>query len=123
MGSNYGWMLVAWGGTDYDGSIIGDGSAWKPGLIKPIYRWIPSIAVSDFTFYQGEKFQELNKKVLLTSLKAQKLISLDFKDGKVLSEETLIENMGRLRDVEFNGKGEIFIIGSDSGIWKLKKNN
>jgi hypothetical protein len=31
--------------------------------------------------------------------------------------------MGRLRDVEFNGKGEIFIIGSDSGIWKLKKNN
>ena len=123
MGSNYGWMLVAWGGTDYDGSIIGDGSAWKPGLIKPIYRWIPSIAVSDFTFYQGEKFQELNKKVLLTSLKAQKLISLDFKDGRVLSEETLIENMGRLRDIEFNGKGEIFIIGSDSGIWKLKKNN
>ena len=65
----------------------------------------------------------MNNKVLLTSLKAQKLISLDFKDGKVLSEETLIENKGRLRDVEFNSKGEIFIIGSDSGIWKLKKNN
>ena len=61
----------------------------------------------------------MNKKVLITSLKAQKLISLDFKDGKVLSEETLIEGEGRLRDVEFNSKGEIFIIGSKSGIWKL----
>ena len=122
-GSNYGWMLVAWGGTDYDGSIIGDGSAWKPGLVKPIYRWIPSIAVSNFIFYQGDKFKELNDKVIITSLKAQKLISLDFNNGKVLSEETLIEDEGRLRDVEFNSKGEIFIIGSKSGIWKLKKNN
>ena len=24
---NYGWDDVAWGGTDYDGTIIGDGSS------------------------------------------------------------------------------------------------
>ena len=51
-------MDVAWGGTDYDGSIIGDGSAWKEGLLKPIYRWIPSIAVSDMTFYKGNLFPD-----------------------------------------------------------------
>ena len=78
---------------------------------------------SNFIFYQGDKFKELNNKVIITSLKAQKLISLDFSNGKVLSEETLIEVEGRLRDVDFNSKGEIFIIGSKSGIWKLKKNN
>ncbi len=120
-GSNYGWMLVAWGGTDYDGSIIGDGSAWKPGLLKPIYKWIPSIAVSNMIFYQGEKFPELNNKVLVTSLKAQKLISLDYKNDKVINEQVLYEREGRMRDVEFNSKGEIFIIIDDSksGIWKL----
>ena len=122
-GSNYGWMLVAWGGTDYDGSIIGDGSAWKPGLIKPIYRWIPSIAVSNFIFYQGEKFPELNNNVLLTSLKAQKLISLSLNGDKVLKEEVLYEREGRMRDIEINSKGEIFIIIDDakSGIWKLNR--
>ena len=123
-GSNYGWMLVAWGGTDYDGSIIGDGSAWKPGLIKPIYRWIPSIAVSNFIFYQGRKFPALKNKVLLTSLKAQKLISLQYEDGKVKDEKVIYERDGRMRDIESNSKGEIFIIIDDSksGIWKLSKN-
>ena len=120
-GTNYGWMDVAWGGTDYDGSIIGDGSAWKEGLLKPIYRWIPSIAVSDMIFYKGNFFPELNDKVILTSLKAQRLISLDFNDGKASNETVLIEGMGRLRDVEQNDSGEIFVIIDDnnSGIWKL----
>ncbi len=122
-GTNYGWMDVAWGGTDYDGSIIGDGSAWKEGLLKPIYRWIPSIAVSDMTFYKGNLFPELKDKVILTSLKAQRLISLDFSDGKASNETVLIEGMGRLRDVEQNDSGEIFVIIDDdnSGIWKLIK--
>ena len=123
-GSQYGWMKVAWGGIDYDGSIIGNGNSWEPGLIKPIYRWIPSIAVSNFIFYNGNEFNELKGKVLLTSLKAQKLISLDYLDGKVISEKILYEKEGRMRDIETNKKGEIFIIIDDaeSGIWKLKRN-
>ena len=120
-GTNYGWADVAWGGIDYDGSIIGDGSAWKEGLLKPIYTWIPSIAVSDMTFYGGDLFPELKNKILVTSLKAQRLISLEFDGKKARNETTLFEKVGRVRDVETNSAGEIYVIidNEDSGIWKL----
>ena len=36
IGENYGWKIIAWGGTNYDFTKIGDGSAWKPGFTKPI---------------------------------------------------------------------------------------
>ena len=123
-GSNYGWMDVAWGGVDYDGSIIGDGSAWKEGLLKPIYRWIPSIAVSNLIFYQGNQFPELKDNIVLTSLKAKQLIKLNFDGSKATNETVLIEGMGRFRDVEQNELGQIFVIIDDeeSGIWELKYN-
>ena len=122
--TNYGWMDVAWGGTDYDGSIIGDGSAWKEGLLKPIYRWIPSIAVSDMTFYKGDQFPELKDNIILTSLKAGRLISLEFSNGKASNETILVQGMGRLRDVEQNDEGDLFVIIDDdvSGIYKLTRN-
>ena len=31
-GSNYGWKQIAWGGTNYSGSKVGDGNAWEPGF-------------------------------------------------------------------------------------------
>ena len=34
-GSNYGWKQIAWGGTNYSGSKVGDGNAWEPGFLKP----------------------------------------------------------------------------------------
>ena len=120
---NYGWDDVAWGGTDYDGTIIGDGSAWLPGLVKPIYRWIPSIAVSDISFYKGDEFKEWEGDVLLSSLKVQKLLKLDYENGKVREVTTLFERKGRLRDVEVNNLGEIFYIIDDSkgSLWQLQK--
>ena len=120
-GTNYGWADVAWGGIDYDGSIIGDGSAWKDGLLKQFYTWIPSIAVSDMTFYVGDLFPDLKNKLLITSLKAQKLISLEFDGKKARNETILFEKIGRVRDVEANSVGEIFVIidNDNSGIWKL----
>ena len=120
---NYGWDDVAWGGTDYDGTIIGDGSAWLPGLVKPIYRWIPSIAVSDIFFYEGDEFSEWQGDVLLSSLKFQQLLKLDYDDGKVRDVSIIFERKGRLRDVEVNNRGEIFYIVDDSkgSLWQLQK--
>ena len=90
---------------------------------QPIYRWIPSIAVSDMVFYDRDLFPELENKILVTSLKAQQLISLEFDGEKAANETILIEKMGRLRDVDRNNAGEIFVIidDDDSGIWKLVK--
>ena len=73
---------------DYDGSMS-YARAYLVGLFKPIYRWIPSIAVSNFIFYNGNEFNELKGKVLLTSLKvkARTAILQDYHSGEILYEK------------------------------------
>ena len=68
----------------------------------------------NFHLFQNNNELYLNNNVLLTSLKAQKLISLSLNGDKVLKEEVLYEREGRMRDIEINSKGEIFIIIDDS---------
>ena len=73
------------------------------------------------TFYVGDLFPDLKNKLLITSLKAQKLISLEFDGKKARNETILFEKIGRVRDVEANSVGEICVIidNDNSGIWKL----
>ena len=75
-GENYGWKILGWGGTNYNNSKIGP--KWLPGYTKAIHYWVPSIAVSAITIYDGEEFPEFKGLALVTSLKDQSLRSIDF---------------------------------------------
>ena len=121
---NYGWKIIGWGGINYIGTKIGDGDAWKPGFTKPLWTWTPSIAVSNINIYKGEEHPEWNGDVLVTSLKYQTLYRLDFEDGKINKQHIIFQDkIGRIRDIETNNKGEIFLInsGSNASLWKLNK--
>ena len=123
-GENYGWKIIGWGGTNYSGTSIGDGSAWKPGFTKPIWTWTPSIAVCNILIYDGKTHPEWKGDVLVTSLKYRTLYRLDFEDGKVKSQHVVFKDrIGRIRDIEVNSKGEIFLINANSyaSLWKLEK--
>ena len=122
-GENYGWKIIGWGGTNYIGTKIGDGSDWKPGFTKPLWTWVPSIAPSNILIYSGDKFPEWNGDVLVTSLKSKTLFRLDFENGVIKDQYIVFENLiGRIRDIEINNNGEIFLIdsGSSASLWKLK---
>ena len=124
-GANYGWNNIGWGGTNYSGTKIGDGSPFKNEYKYPILSWVPSIAPSDLIFYEGEEFPEWKDDILITSLKYKLLIRLDYREGKVTNKEIIFKDkIGRLRDIDFNSKGEIYIITdeSNSSIWKLTSN-
>ena len=86
-GENYGWKILGWGGTNYSGTKIGP--KWKPGFTKAIKYWVPSIAVSAMTIYEGDRFKEWNGDALITSLKDQSLRKIKFKDNKFVSEEII----------------------------------
>jgi len=123
-GENYGWNVIGWGGTNYSGTKIGDGSAWKPGFTKPLWTWTPSIAVCNILIYDGGTYPEWKGDVLVTSLKYRTLYRLDFENGKVINQHVVFEDkIGRIRDIEVNSKGEIFLINADSyaSLWKLEK--
>ena len=53
-GKNYGWPRVSLG-RNYDGTRVGDGFT-APGLEEPVVFWVPAIAISGLSFYDGDKF-------------------------------------------------------------------
>ena len=53
-GKNYGWPRVSLG-RNYDGTRVGEGFT-APGLEEPVVFWVPAIAISGLSFYNGDKF-------------------------------------------------------------------
>ena len=114
-GTNYGWKRVGWGGTNYSGTKIGDGNAWEPGLLPPDHIWGPSIGVGGIKFYEGDLFPELKNALLIGSLKFQYLSYLPRNEDGFGEERLIFKNkIGRVRDIEVNTKGEIFLIADEN---------
>ena len=120
-GENYGWKILGWGGKNYSGIKIGP--KWKPGFTKAIQYWVPSIAASAITIYQGEEFNEWNGHALITSLKDQSLRKLIFSDLSNVEEEIIFKNkIGRIRDIQVHPvDGKIYFLAGDN-LWLMKKN-
>ncbi|QEN04486.1 PQQ-dependent sugar dehydrogenase [Thiospirochaeta perfilievii] len=121
-GSNYGWKQVAWGGVNYSGTVVGDGNIWEPGFLKPDYIWVPSIGIGGIKFYSGKSFPKWNNHLLVASLKF-KYLSVLFRDGGDFIKEEIVfkDKIGRIRDIEVNQDGEIFLIADekDSKLYRL----
>ena len=114
-GTNYGWKKVGWGGTNYSGTKIGDGNVWEPGLLPPDHIWVPSIGVGGIKFYEGDLFPELKNALLIGSLKFQYLSYLPRNEDGFGEERLIFKNkIGRVRDIEVNTKGEIFLIADEN---------
>ncbi len=120
-GGNYGWKILGWGGTNYSGTKIGP--KWLPGFTKPIKYWVPSIAVSAITIYNGNEFSEWNENTLITSLKDKSLRKLDFKNLSNVEEEVIFKNkIGRIRDIQVHPtNGKIYFL-SENALWLMEKN-
>ena len=133
VGGNYGWKIIGWGGENYFGTKIGDGEAFKKEYDKPLLSWVPSIAPSNIQFYQGNIFEDWEGDLLVTSLKFGMLIRLEIKNNTIVNEEIILRsckmfkdpchNIGRIRDIEIDKSGAIYIITDepDSSLWKIYK--
>ena len=134
-GGNYGWKVIGWGGKNYFGTKIGDGEPFKEEYDKPLLSWVPSIAPSNIQFYNGTMFGDWIGDLLVTSLKFRMLIKLEIENKKVVNEEIILRgckmhkepchNIGRIRDIEIDKSGGIYIITDEpeSSLWKIAKQN
>ena len=130
-GENYGWPILGWGGTNYDGSKIGP--KWKPGFTKAIQYWVPSIGASAITIYKGKEFSEWDGNALIASLRAKSLIKLDFQNLNEVKEEIIFKNkIDRIRDIQVHpSNGKIYLLSEknygqkgpeEDGLWLMEKN-
>ena len=121
-GENYGWKILGWGGKNYSGTPIGP--KWMPGFTKAIKYWVPSIATSAITIYDGKEFKEWNGKALITSLKDQSLRKLNFDNiDNVIEEIIFKDRIGRIRDIQIHPlNGKIYFL-ADNSLWIMEKND
>ena len=117
-GGNFGWPIITYGVEYGSGDKIGKGYEHE-GMEQPIYYWVPSIAPSGMTFYDGEAFPKWRNSLFIGSLKFKLLVRLEFEGDSILREERLLENeFGRIRDVRQGPDGLIYLL-TDAGNGKL----
>jgi quinoprotein glucose dehydrogenase len=88
----------------------------------PIISWVPSIAPGDIIFYSGDEFLGWDQNLLVTSLKYKLLVKLEMHQGNIVNKQIIFKDkIGRLRDIEVNSSGEIYLITDEkkSSIWRL----
>lgn len=107
-GLNYGWPVITYG-RNYDGTTISDLEE-KDGMAQPVLYWKPSIAVCGMDFYRGTLFGRWKNHLLVTALKYEEVRLLDLKDNRVLHDEVILKNAGRVRDVACGPDGAIYVV-------------
>jgi len=117
-GKNYGWPVITYG-INYNGKPISNLTT-KPGMVQPVHYWIPSIGPSGLAFVKGNKYKNWEGNLLSGSLRFKFLQRSVLKGNKVVKEEILFKNIGRVRDVRMAPDGFIYIaVESPGRIYKL----
>ena len=114
-GNNYGWPVVG-RGANYGafGRPIHVGIS-EEGMVQPAQFWVPSIATSGLMVYTGDKFPMWYGNIFSGSLVGEQLARLQLSDdySNVVVEETLVYDIGRIRDVRQGLDGYIYLAVSD----------
>ncbi|MEO1511287.1 MAG: PQQ-dependent sugar dehydrogenase [Planctomycetota bacterium] len=110
-GNNYGWPYETYG-TDY---FVG---TWPPdatlgthegGYEVPRYAFVPSVAPSSMTVYQGALFPEWQGDLVAGTLRGQAVYRIRLNGDQVVYAEP-IPVSARVRDITVDGRGRIFLL-------------
>jgi aldose sugar dehydrogenase len=106
-GANYGWPVISYG-INYDGTPITNISK-KEGMEQPEIYWIPSIAPCGMTMVNSDKYPAWKGDIMIGSLRFKYLNRCVMKNNKVIKQEKLLMNLGRVRNVEMGSDGYLYV--------------
>lgn len=107
-GVNYGWPSITYG-INYNGELISEFTSLE-GMEQPALYWKPSIAVCGIAFYQGAAFEKWNNQLLVGALRFEEVILLDVVDDRVIFQQTLLKNAGRVRIARPAPDGSVYVL-------------
>lgn len=121
-GSNYGWPVVTYG-VNYDGTVISDKTS-APGMVDPIYFWVPSLATGSLVSYYGNVMpDDWRGDFLVGTLAGECLVRLKMDSGRVVREERYLHHkIGRIRDVAVAPDGYIYLLtdNTEATIYRIE---
>jgi glucose/arabinose dehydrogenase len=115
-GKNYGWPLITYG-INYNGRPIApDTKTAKEGLEQPLHQWTPSIGPSGLVFVTGKRYKGWEGNLLSGAMRFQYLDRSVLKNNKVVEEEILFKNIGRVRNICMGPDGYLYMAVESPGI-------
>ncbi|PWW82741.1 glucose dehydrogenase [Prosthecochloris marina] len=116
-GANYGWPAITYG-LDYSGAIISEKTA-LPGMEQPSAYWVPSIAPSGMTIYDGNAFPDWKGNIFIGALVQRHLRRVILQGEQIIDQEILLKDLKeRIRDVRTGPDGYLYLL-TDSRNGKL----
>ena len=112
-GKNYGWPLISYG-INYDGTVF-TSETHREGLQQPLLYWVPSIAPCGMDFVEGDKYPGWEGALMSGSLRFEYLNLAVVRDSKIVSEEFVLENVGRVRNVRMGIDGYVYVAVENPG--------
>ncbi|MBN1118574.1 MAG: PQQ-dependent sugar dehydrogenase [Bacteroidales bacterium] len=106
-GQNYGWPVISFG-INYDGTIFTNDTS-KEGMMQPIHYYVPSIAPCGQTFVTSKRYKGWENNLLIGSLRFKYLERVVIENDRVVEQERLLEEIGRVRNVRVSPDGYIYV--------------
>jgi aldose sugar dehydrogenase len=114
-GKNYGWGVISMGLQN------GITERSHEGMEQPIVYYTPTIAPSGIAFYSGSKYPAWKNNLFVSALAGQQLRRLEISGRKVIHQEAVFEQFGRVRAVTTGSDGLLYVLlqnptGSGTGL-------
>jgi len=107
-GLNYGWPVIGFGVNYGSGLAIHEGTR-RDDIESPTHFWVPSIATSGLMIYTGDLFPAWKGSIFAGGLAGQQMARLTMDGQRVVREETLLQGLGRIRDIRQSPDGYIYV--------------
>jgi glucose/arabinose dehydrogenase len=111
-GRNYGWPVIGFGVNYTTGLAIHSGTH-RQGMEQPVRVWVPSIGISGMMIYTGDRFPQWRGNLFVGGMVGQRLSRLTLDGQRVVNEETLVQQRGRIRDIRQGPDGFIYLVTDD----------
>ena len=99
-GKNYGWPII-------------HHTQRKEGLESPLLEYTPACAPASGVFYRGSAFPKFKGNFFFGCLRGERLIRVELDGRKVVSQEDLVKDYGRIRDVAEGPNGYLYFSTSN----------
>ena len=108
-GLNYGWPVIGYG-VNYRTGLAIHNATHREGMEQPVHVWVPSIGISGLMVYTGDRFPEWRGNIFVGGMVGERVARLTMDGQRVISEETLVQGRGRIRDIRQGPDGYIYLV-------------
>jgi glucose/arabinose dehydrogenase len=113
-GENFGWPIISYG-INYNGTTFTEETK-KEGMLQPKKYWVPSIAPCGMTFVNSDRYPNWKNDLLVGSLRFEYIARIEMDGEEVVEEESLLKNIGRIRDIQVSPDGYIYFSKENPGV-------